>query len=101
MSDLVDPGRIESIVGVRRHPTEHWGRADSVELTVYVLHSQECRNSTPDLRHCPYSIALDEGIENPENWPDWRTREDRPVRLAIRDGWLVPVADQAEAVDRG
>lgn len=95
MSDLVDPERIEQIVGVRRHATEHWGRAHSGEQTVYVLHSKACRDSTPDLRTCPYSLALDQGIEGPANWFAWRDRQDQPVHLAIEDGYLAP-GDEAK-----
>lgn len=75
MSDLVDPAIIEQIVGKKRHRTRHYGRAVSREQTVYILHSQECRDSTPDLRDCPFSLALDRGIEV-EHW-----RQDAAVRL--------------------
>ncbi len=96
MTDLVDPECIEGIVGVRRHATEHWGRADSGEQTVYVLHSMACRDSTPDLRECSYSLALDRGIEGLANWFAWRDRQDRPVRLAIQEGYLVPGPGDAD-----
>ncbi len=65
MSGLVNPDQIEQLVGIRRHQTEHFGRADSTEQTVYILHSQECKDSGIDLRECPFSIALDQGIEHP------------------------------------
>jgi hypothetical protein len=86
VSDLVPAAQIEGIVGVARHPTEHWGRAVSAQRTVFILHSAECRASGRDLRWCPYSLALDEGIED-EDWAGW---EDRPVRLAIQGFLLVP-----------
>jgi hypothetical protein len=92
MSNLVDPERIEEIVGVRRHPTEHWARAVSAEEKVYVLHSQECRNSGVDLRLCDFSYALDEGL----HWGDWNGLEDVPVKVSVtEDGWLVPVAGRS------
>lgn len=91
MAELVDPQSVEAIVGVARHETEHHGRAVSAEQQVYVLHSQACRDSTPDLRDCPYSVALDRGIEHPAAWASWRRLLDRPVVLHIRyDGRLVP-----------
>lgn len=91
MSDLVNPQSIESIVGVKRHANDHYGRAVAAEHTVYILHSQECRDTTPDLRECPYSIALDRGITDRMPWASWRRVPDRPVRLHINyDGWLVP-----------
>ncbi|WP_402465741.1 hypothetical protein [Isoptericola aurantiacus] len=91
MSDLVDPQDIEAIVGVKRHPTDHYGRAVSAEEQVYVLHSAACKVSTPDLRDCPYSIALDRGITANGTWNSWRRLLDRPVVLHIRyDGTLVP-----------
>jgi len=84
MSDLVPADRIEAIVGAVRHPTDHIGRAVSAEETVYILHSQECRDSGVDLRECPYSLALDFGIDL-GGWV-----EDAPVRLAFVDDRLVP-----------
>lgn len=91
MTDLVNPSEIESIVGAPRHATDHLGRAVSAEQTVYILHSEECRASGVDLRECPYSVALDLGIESRLSWSSWRRVQDRPVRLHIHyDGWLVP-----------
>ena len=87
----MNPDEIEAIVGVPRHDAEHYGRAISSEQRVYVLHSRQCKESTPDLRDCPFSIALDEGIENGMVWPYWRGRQDQPMRLAIdRAGYLRP-----------
>lgn len=91
MADLVNPSEIESIVGAPRHATDHLGRAVSAEQTVYILHSEECRSSGVDLRECPYSVALDLGIEGRVPWSSWRRVQDRPVRLHIHcDGWLLP-----------
>ena len=91
MAELVDPQSIEAIVGVARHATKHHGRAVSSERQVYVLHSQACKDSTPDLRDCRFSVALDRGIESPAAWNSWRRLLDRPVVLHIRyDGLLVP-----------
>jgi len=84
MSKQVAPWRIERIVGVERHPTEHFGRAVSAEETVYILHSHECRDSTPDLRDCPFSLALDKGIDVAE----WDL--DTPAALSIHNGRLTP-----------
>lgn len=87
MSALVPATEIEGIVGVERHPVEHWGRAVSGEQTVYILHPVRCRDSGIDLRDCEYSVALDNGID----MRDWTEREDQPVRLAVDDeGWLIP-----------
>lgn len=95
MSDLVPADRIEEIVGARRHPTLHLALADSVVERVYVLHSADCVSSVPDLRDCPYSIALDAGILH----ADWALFEDRPVVVAVRaeDCYLVPVAPWTSA----
>lgn len=90
MSDLVPPDAIERIVGVQRHPTEHWARAVSKEETVYILHSAECLASGVDLRECHFSLALDNGIRRSE-WV-----EDRPVAVVITGAFnttrLVPDA---------
>lgn len=90
MSDIVPAEDIERIVGMERHPTEHWGRAVSAEQRVYILHSRECLDSGRDLRECPYSLALDNGID-PFDWT-----EDVPVSLWLDEQddktWLVPEA---------
>lgn len=77
MTHLVPADRIERTVGAPRHPTRHLGRAVSDEQAVYILHSAECLKGFPDLRACPYSLALDRGI-HPSQW-----HEDRPVVLSI------------------
>lgn len=69
----------ERIVGMRRNATEHLARAVSAEQRVYVLHSEQCKSTTPDLRDCPYSIALDEGID----LEAWHEFQDQPVRVTI------------------
>ena len=86
MSDLVPKETIETIVGVLRHDTEHFGRAVSAEHTVYVLHSQQCFDQLSDLRDCEFSYALDNGID-PE---EWAGMEDEAVVLRIDYGCLVP-----------
>ena len=91
MSDLVSPTAIEKIVGVKRHRQEHYGRADSASETMYVLHSQRCLVGGIDLRECPFSVAMDSGIE-PQVWDDL---QDHPVILGIEHGCLVPLAGDA------
>lgn len=87
MSERVPADQIEQIVGVPRHSTRHYARAVSAGQTVYILHSQTCKEMTPDLRTCVYSTALDSGIDEYE----WSDVEDRPVHVTIRAGRLVPV----------
>lgn len=90
MAELVDPSRIEDIVGIERHPFRHYARADSAERKVYILHSDTCRQATPDLRDCAFSLALDRGIDEAE-WGDHL--QDRPVQVTIAHGpRLVPYA---------
>lgn len=84
---LVPADQIEEIVGARRHPHQHLGRAASDEQTVYVLHSQRCKDSGIDLRDCAWSEALSLGID-PD---DWRGYEDRPVVLAVIRDRMFPV----------
>lgn len=86
MSSTVPADQIEQIVGTERHTTRHYARAVSAEQTVYILHSQECRDRYDDLRDCPWSLALDRGIGEHE----WAGREDRPVLVRVRDGRLIP-----------
>lgn len=87
MTRLVDPGSVEEIVGVRRHLERHYARAVTAEQQIVILHSWRCRDANPDLRECPFSRALDAGIE-PDQWPD-----DTPVVLThpfLTDGHLMP-----------
>lgn len=86
MTDLVPRQHIESIVGSPRQGYRHMARAVSAERTVYILHSFECLYTVPDLRDCPYSLALDKGIAE-DRWP-----QDRCVEAAIEHGRLVPAA---------
>ncbi len=87
MTDLVGADQIEHIVGARRHPHQHLGRAVSAEQTVYILHSEKCKDSGIDLRDCEWSLALDLGIDP----ADWQGYEDRPVALAFHRSRLFPV----------
>lgn len=84
MSNLVDSSEIEHIVGSSRHPTRHLARAVSDEETVYILHSRGCKDSGIDLRDCPYSQAMDEGIDV-DRW-----EEDKAVHVIIEDYVLIP-----------
>ena len=77
MTDLVNPLDIERIVGTPRHPEDHYGRAVSAEQQFYILHSARCLSTCRDLRDCPFSLALDRGID----LVMWRYAVDRPVRL--------------------
>ncbi|MEV8336991.1 hypothetical protein [Leucobacter sp. NPDC077196] len=90
MSEIVPADEIENIVGASRHPVEHVGRADSETGTVYILHSQECIDSAPDLLECEFSVALDRGIRDFYPWMLWEGAEDAPVELRISRGYLVP-----------
>ena len=85
MSDLVPVDEIETIVGAKRHPIRHIGRAVSAEQQVYmyILHSAACRADhdagVRDLRECPYSRALDAGIDLAR----WDEYQDMPVVLGF------------------
>jgi len=90
VADLVPGSEIEAIVGARRDERQHLGRAVSAEETVYILHSEQCRQlhdaGTRDMRECLFSLALDRGIDP----ADWAGMEDRPVVLRARGGRLTP-----------
>lgn len=89
MTDLVPADQIEQIVGARRHPLAHLGRAVSSEQVVYILHSQQCLDSGIDLRSCGYSRALDRGID----LADWQHHQDQVVTLQHVHGFLMPDDD--------
>lgn len=86
-TNLVPSSDIERIVGASRHDIDHIARAVSAEQTVYILHSRECLQSGHDLRECPYSLALEQGI-NPADWV-----EDTPVVIGIAHDRLIPLLD--------
>ena len=89
MTDLVDPDEIERIVGARRHPIHHLARAVSSEQTVYILHSQRCKDSGIDLRACDFSLALDNGIREHE-WV-----EDETTLVTTLHGTLLPLGQRS------
>lgn len=85
MAELVDPSKIEEIVGTSRHPKKHFGRANWDEKMVYILHSAECVASDINLLECTYTKALDEGIDEKAWVFNW------PVPLKIDEwGMLIP-----------
>ena len=89
MADLIDPDHIEQIVGAKRHPTRHIGRADSASQTVYILHADDCaaRKTHRPLTECKYSRSLDLGIDPAR----WEGHEDQPVFLGITaEARLIP-----------
>lgn len=92
MTERVPSSEIERIVGMKRHPEWHYARAVSDQRTVYILHSGTCLAHYDDLRECPYSLALDEGIDE----MSWSGSEDRPVLVTIQSGLLVPVPELDE-----
>lgn len=83
MAELVPPDIIEETVGARRQPTMHVGRAVEETRTVFILHSQRCRDSGIDLRECRFSVALDLGIDDVAHW--WDGYRDVPVALSVWD----------------
>lgn len=86
MTNLVDPSKIEEIVGRSRHPIYHFARFVSEEQTAYILHSQECVDSGIDLRECRFSFALDVMTERDDVIP-WVGDMDEPVLVNLyRDG---------------
>ncbi len=96
MTDIVPAEDIERIVGVPRHAHQHWGRAVSAEQKVYILHSQKCLDSISDLTGCPYSLALDDGIDI----EDWTEDVAVPLLLHEQDEgevWLIPAHSEPPA----
>ncbi len=87
MTELVPPEDIERLVGTSRMNWHHAVRVDTGEKMVYILHSRECKESGRDLRECPFSRALDMGV-NMERWSDYF---DEPMVAAIERGRLIPV----------
>jgi hypothetical protein len=96
MTNLVPADQIERLVGARRHPLAHLGRAVSAEQTVYILHSHACKDSGIDLRACDYSRALDRGID-PIDWQHHHL--DRVVTLQHAHGWLMPDPDGPDNIE--
>ncbi len=95
MTDLVDPTKIEQIVGAPRHLVNHLAKAITDTQIVYILHSQQCLDSGIDLRTCAYSRSLDEHGLEPLNWA---ACEDRTVMLEIVGGVLLPLIPPSERI---
>jgi hypothetical protein len=82
MINLVPENEIESIVGRQRDAVRHIGLRRIEDKRVYIMHSQECKNSGIDLRDCVYSQALENS-----GWS--RLPADISVYLKISPyGWL-------------
>lgn len=89
MTNIVPSTEMERLVGYPRQENTHLGRIDTTEEVMYILHSQECKDTTPDLRECPYSKALDHGRFNINRWKGFY---DMSVSLSLdAQGRLNPV----------
>jgi len=84
MTEIVDASIIEKIVGIKRHVRAHFAKAVSKEETVYILHSKNCLEDYQDLRECPFSLALDNGIDINE----WY--QDKTVLVVVKNNKLAP-----------
>ena len=93
MSTRVKHTEIEAVVGHARHRQLHIARAVTDEQTVYILHSQRCKDTFPDLRDCPHSLALDRGID----LADWVGLTDQPVCVHVWQGRLRPYSSALQA----
>lgn len=80
MSDQVPADQIETLVGAARDPIKHLGRLRSEDHRIYILHSEKCLGRYDDLRECPFSTAMDRGLQD----DDWAEFQDKTVALAIR-----------------
>lgn len=94
-TDRVPAEDIEAIVGVPRLKANHVLRAVSSEERAYILHPLRCVQAHPDLRECPFSVALGEyglwGLDpiDEDDGYDWP--EDEPVVVMLNeDGFLAP-----------
>lgn len=100
MVELVDPKKIEQIVGEQRHTTFHIGRAKSEDKNVYIMHSKNCLDEhADDLTVCSFSVALD---NTPDPWQDdlWDKMRDKPVVLSVVQDRIVPVGIVARHYNR-
>jgi hypothetical protein len=62
----------------------HYGTVTPSENRIYLIHSEQCHVHYDELRECPYSVALTNGIDE-ESWVF-----DVTVPLEIRDGKVYP-----------
>lgn len=85
MSELVDPDKIEGIVGAERHTFRHIALARSYDDQFFILHPEQCpaRKAGKPLTECKFSLALDRGISKRWWTPRW---QDRPVFVALGVG---------------
>lgn len=87
MVNVVDPTKIENIVGCKRHSVKHMARLASREETVFILHSYECFVAG-DILGCSFSIALENGIDNVRG--AWEGYEDMPVAVEVTNNCSMP-----------
>lgn len=94
MTRPVDPSTVEAIIGLPRRLHQHLARVVDRDGDdgVFIMHSKMCVALTPDLRTCPYSLALDLGVADV---PGWHDENGEPVRetvqVVLRRGRLMPV----------
>lgn len=88
MTQLVDPKKIESLVGATRHGTLHLGRWNTENDRIYILHSHKCVRSGIDLRECPYSQCMTAGAFS----HTWSQHPNSTVVLSIQRNELTPLA---------
>lgn len=92
MTYPVPADQIEGIVGAKRHPWRHIARAVTAEMTIYILHPDNCAAKVTGRSptECRYSRALDDGIRAGL----WARLTDRPVYVAVNaEGLLFPQGD--------
>lgn len=98
MSELVPEEEIEGIVGCRREEALHIGRLEMYPWRFYIMHSAECKATTPDLRECGFSKALDDamscGFDDGTPLMDWLdTVGFAPAPIEIVDGKISGLTD--------
>lgn len=90
MTVLVPSDSIEQIIGVRRDPHRHVGRA--VDGQLVIMHPQSCIDSGMDLRECIYSMGLDNGL-SADDVAELEAAQGRPVELYVVSGSTLRVGD--------
>lgn len=81
MTERLSADYAEEIVGMKRSPTYHYGRASMG--TMYLLHSGRCVNDDT-VETCVYNRALAAGADDESFLSEF------PVRLAVNEGRLRP-----------
>ena len=86
MTTRVSDDKIEALVGAYREESRHIARISTREGAIYILHPNNCKRRSIDLRLCSYSESIDKGLDEAE----WEGNWDKPMYVKLIKGKVLP-----------